>query len=198
MSNLVISGKANRVFQPLGQDNLKPTLAIDLDLAKELYNILRTAQGQSRKDEDKGLDESGGLSSSKSVSNGLQELGQEWSQAFLSSLLDKFGSKSSNLGSSIVLDRRTQESVNDVQADFQTGSAVGIVPVKDLLVVVNQNPLDCFGSRSQNVALSRLHEQAVKLRERSSYEALRKRLGGMLCQNDEQLSCNLCQVIVSK
>jgi hypothetical protein len=74
LSNLVVSSKANRVFQPLGQDNLKPTLAIDLDLAQEFYNILRTAQRQSGKDEDKRLDESGGLSSSKSVSNSLQEL----------------------------------------------------------------------------------------------------------------------------
>jgi hypothetical protein len=116
----------------------------------------------------------------------------------LSSLLDKFGSESSHLGGGIVLDGRAQESVNDVQADFQTGPAVGVVPVKDLLVVMNQNPLDCLGSRSQNVALSRLHEQAVKLGECSSYEALREGLRAMLCQNDEQLSCNLIQAIVSK
>ncbi|TFB00237.1 hypothetical protein CCMA1212_007687 [Trichoderma ghanense] len=131
---------------PLGQDDLQPALAPDLDLAEELDH------GQSGKDEDERLDEGSGLRSGQSVGNGLQKLRQEWAQTVLSSLLDQLSSQSAHLGGSIVFDRRAQQPINDVQAHLQTRPAVGVVPVEDLLVVVLQNPLDGLGSGPQDVA----------------------------------------------
>lgn len=184
LSNLVVAGKADRVFEPLGQNNLEAALAVDLNLAEELNHVLRTAQRQSGKDENEGLNESSGLRRGQSVSNRLQELWQEWAETLLSGLLHQLGGQASHLRSSIVFDGRAKQSINDVEADLQTGSAVGVVPVKDLLVVVHQNPLDCLGSRSQNVALTGLHEQAVELGQHSADKAIRERLRAVLCQND--------------
>jgi hypothetical protein len=97
LSRLIVAGEVNRVLQPLGHDHLESVLAINLDLAQELNDILGSSQRQSGEDKDEGLDEGSGLSRSQSVGHGLQKLGQERTQTLLASLLHEFGSQSTNL-----------------------------------------------------------------------------------------------------
>jgi hypothetical protein len=194
LSDLVVTSEVDRVLEPLGENNLQTALTIDLDLAQEVNNVAGAGEGKAGKDEDKRLDKCRSFGCSKSVGNSLEELRQEWSQALLASLLDQLGSQATNFGSRVILDRRTKQSVNDMQADFEARTAIAILPVENLLMIVLQGPLDSLTTRSKNLAFRGLHQKAVQLGERSSDEARGEGLRSMLGQDSQQLDSDL-QVI---
>ncbi|KAI6759339.1 hypothetical protein HG530_010019 [Fusarium avenaceum] len=117
-------------------------------LVGELNNVLSTRERETGKDKNKGLDKGRSLGGSKSVSDSLEKLGEERTKTLLASLLNELSSQATNLRGRVVLNRRTQKSIDDVETDFQTGTATGILPGENLLVVVLEHPLDNLGSWS--------------------------------------------------
>ncbi|KAI6757519.1 hypothetical protein HG531_003344 [Fusarium graminearum] len=160
---------------PLGHDNLQATFAVDLNLTQKVDHLVGSGKSETSKHKNEGLDEGRSLGRGKSVSNSLEKLGQERTKALLASLLNKFSGQTTNLGGGVVLNRRTQQSVDDVQANLETRATVGILPGKNLL----------------NLALVGLHEQTVQLGESSCHKARRQRLRSVLRKDSQQLNGHL-------
>ncbi|GKT61559.1 LOW QUALITY PROTEIN: hypothetical protein ColTof3_08898 [Colletotrichum tofieldiae] len=186
LTDLVVTGKADRVLEPLAHHNLQARVAVDLDLAQEFDDIAGANERQAGEDKNQRLDERGSLGGRESGRNGLQQLGQEGTETLLTSLLDELCRKTADFRRRVVLDGGAQQTVDDMEAHLETRSAALVVPTKDLVVVVHQEILDRLGTRTQNLTLVRLHQQTVQLGERGGDETGRQGLGAVLDEGGEQ------------
>lgn len=196
LANLIIARKVDRVLQPLRDDHLQAALVVDLDLAEELNHIVGTVDRQSCEDQNQRLDQWSRVGGGKSVSHSLQQLWQEWTESLLASFVDQLGGETTDLSCRIILDRGAEEAVDDVQAHLQPRSPIPILPSKDLLVVMEENPLGRVSAGPKNIALVGLHQQTRQLGERGSDKARREWLRAVLHQHSKQFRCNLenCQI----
>lgn len=195
LTNLIVARKVDRVFKPLRDNHLQAALAVDLDLAEELNHVVGSVDGQSCEDENQRLDQGSRVGGGKAVSHSLQQLWQERTEPLLASFVDQLGGETADVSCRIILDRRAEEAINDVQAHLQPRSPISILPSKHLLVVMEENPLGRVSAGPKNIALVRLHQQTRQLGERGSDKARGEWLRAVLHKHRKQFRCNLenCQ-----
>jgi hypothetical protein len=191
LADFIIASKANGILQPLAQHYLKANLVTYANLTQKLHNILSTNEGEAGEDKDERLNELGGLGRSQSSCHCLKQLGQEGAEPLLASLFYKLGCKSTNFVRAAILDGGSQKTVDNVQTDFESRTAVFILPSKDLVVIVHEHVLYGFGAGTENLALQCGHQNLVEFRQRSRDKAGGQRFRTMLYEGYEQLDGQL-------
>ena len=184
-ADLVVAGKVDRVFEPLAENDLQTSLALNLDLAEEIDDILRAGKGETGKDDDQGLDESDCLGGVEARSDGLEERKQEGAKPFLPGLFYELSGETADFGSRVIVDRGPEKAVDDDQAHLQARALLLVTPLEHLLVIMHQHVLDNLCARAQDLALGGSQEETGELGQCLGHQPGRKGLGAVL-QNDLQ------------